>query len=73
MELITLPKPAPDEDCIAMLEDWLARAKSGENIAIAIAGVDAEGGYDTSFFGGPQKLLGVVAYLQYRMCCRIGI
>lgn len=64
MELVTLPKPTPDED-------WLARAKSGENIAIAIAGITADKEYDTSYFGAAHDLAGVVAYLQHRICSAI--
>jgi hypothetical protein len=68
--LITLPPPpheAPVKVVVEMLEDMLARAKSGEIRSAAVVAVNADDGVTTAHAGDgrPVTLLGAVHRLSY--------
>jgi hypothetical protein len=68
--LISLPKPpheAPVKVVVDMLEDMLARAKSGEIRAAAMVSVNADHGVTTAHAGDgqPVTLLGAVHHLSF--------
>lgn len=69
MKLLTFPspQPKPDSEAIEMLETWLQRIRSGEVIAVAIAGVTNENLITSSYYGLPSEVAGAVSLLQYRI------
>ena len=63
------PKGQPVEQVVAVLEEALARAKSGELRSVALAGVCANHSVTTTWAHEDQifALLGGLAYLQGRI------
>jgi len=64
-------KPEQNEDVVKMLEEWLERAKSGELVAIAIAGVKRSGVVSTEWRGTAggwyHPLASAASILQHRI------
>lgn len=58
------------KEVVELLEDWLAIAKKGELVAIALAGVGSSGDGCNGWASGLQAnaLLGVITLLQFRLC-----
>lgn len=59
----------PDKTAIEVLERWLAEAKAGTLITVAIAGVRADGTVTSTISTGGEvmRLLGGVSHLHHRM------
>ncbi len=60
---------AASKHAIDMLEEWLAMAKSGEVVAVALAGETADG-MSISAFTRPRSratMIGSLAHMQYRL------
>lgn len=55
------PPGEPVEEVVALLEDWLERARSGELIQVIIGGVTPGGGVSTSWVGKAEHYMVVYA------------
>lgn len=60
--------PEPDKDVVELLERWLDRARRGEIVAVAVAGVAPNRDITTEWHGGAgaNSMLAAMAYLQFR-------
>ncbi len=68
-----LPSEDADGDIIDLLEDMMTRARRGDLVAVAVAGVYSDGADDfvTDFHKGgdvqPSRLIGAVELLKFRI------
>lgn len=58
----------PAEDVVGLLESWLERARGGELVSVAVAGVDREGASMHAYTTGWKvSLIGALTLLQHRV------
>lgn len=69
LTVVPFRQPEPDEDILMALGQFEDRARDGQLVAIAIAGVNRDGAASTAYVKGPElfALMGVVQHLMRRV------
>jgi len=67
--VVALVQPAPEPTVVKRLEDMLERARTGEIVCVAVAGVLRGGGIATCWSAGDYfwPLTGALAHLTHRI------
>ena len=75
LTVVPFRQPEPDGEIMSVLARFEERARDGQLVSIAIAGVNRDGAASTAYVKGPElfALMGVVQHLMRRVSSEVEI